>query len=445
MTQAHFSKAWRLVGAIALAMAAAACGAGPSDATSTVPSAASARAAAARAPGIIRVATFNAHLNRDAPFTLVEEAASGDSPQIAAVAEIIQRVDPDILLINEIDRDAVGRAPALLKAYFLSRGRNGAAPVEFPYVYFAPVNTGVASGVDLDRDGRAATAPGEKGYAEDAFGYGAFPGQYGMALLSKFPIESDRVRTFQKFLWKDMPGALLPDDPLTGAAGGYYSKAALAVLRLSSKSHWDVPVRIGDEILHVLASHPTPPAFDGAEARNRRRNHDEIRFWADYVAPERAQHLYDDAGKRGGLAAGARFVVLGDLNADPEDGASWPGAIGQLLDHPAINAAMTPASAGAAAAAAQGGANLAHAGDPAADTADFADEEGRGPGNLRTDYVLPSRAGLEVVSAGVFWPEPGAERRGLVGEGWPVVSSDHRLVWTDMRLIAGPASEGRRE
>ena len=31
---------------------------------------------------------------------------------------------------------------------------------------------------------------------------------------------------------------------------------------------------------------PTPPAFDGEEDRNGRRNHDEIRFWVDYVSTQ---------------------------------------------------------------------------------------------------------------------------------------------------------------
>src|SRR3546814_10697303 len=99
-----------------------------------------------------------------------------------------------------------------------------------------------------------------------------------MAILSKHPIQTDQVRTFQHFLWRDMPGALLPDDPDTAAPADWYSPEELAVLPLSSKSHRDVPVRVGGHTVHVLASHPTPPTFDGAEDRNGRRNPDEIRF-----------------------------------------------------------------------------------------------------------------------------------------------------------------------
>ena len=163
--------------------------------------------------------------------------------------------------------------------------------------------------------------------------------------------------------------------------------------------------------------------FDGPEDRNGARNADEIRFWADYV--DGAGYIRDDAGRGGGLHRGAHFVIAGDLNADPVDGESVPGTVRQLTEHPLVNASVTPASAGgAAAAAAQGGANVEHRGDPRLDTADFRD---RAPGNLRVDYVLPSAA-LEVTGAGVFWPaegEPGAEL---------IDASDHRLVWLDIAL-----------
>jgi hypothetical protein len=36
----------------------------------------------------------------------------------------------------------------------------------------------------------------------------------------------------------------------------------------------------------------------------------------------------------------------------------------------------------------------------------------------------------------VFWPAAGDPLRRLVGDGGRVVSSDHRLVWVDVRLPA---------
>jgi Endonuclease/Exonuclease/phosphatase family len=97
-------------------------------------------------------------------------------------------------------------------------------------VFIAPSNTGVPSGFDLDNNGTV-------GGGNDALGFGAFPGQFGMAFFSKYEIVTSEVRTFQHFLWKDMPGALLPDDPNTAAPHDWYSAEELAVLPLSSKSH----------------------------------------------------------------------------------------------------------------------------------------------------------------------------------------------------------------
>jgi hypothetical protein len=379
-------------------------------------------------PPVVRFATFNASLNRGTTGELIEDLSSPDNAQAATVAEIIQRVRPDVLLINEFDFDAGGTAARLFQDNYLSLPHNGAAPIEYQYRFVAPSNTGVPSGLDLNNDGSV-------GGPDDAFGFGFFPGQFGMAVYSMHPILLDDVRTFQMFLWADMPGALLPDDPATAERADWFSAEELAAVRLSSKSHWDLPIDVDGRTVHLLVSHPTPPVFDGPEDRNGRRNHDEIRFWADYVTPGTASgYIYDDAGKRGGLTPGARFVIAGDQNSDPLDGDSVPGAAQLLLEHPRVNTSVTPASEGAVdAAERQGGANLTHRGDPALDTADFADSA---PGNLRVDYVLPSRP-LRFVDAAVFWPTADDPLFRLVGD-FPFPSSDHRLVWIDVAVPDGP-------
>ena len=104
--------------------------------------------------------------------------------------------------------------------------------------------------------------------------------------------------------------------------------------------------------MHFLVAHPTPPTFDGAEDRNGTRNHDEIRFWADYVSGE--DYMYDDRGHRGGLRHGESFVIAGDQNSDPVDGDSVDGAIQQLIDNPRIEDPL-PTSAGGPEAAAPPG------------------------------------------------------------------------------------------
>jgi hypothetical protein len=378
----------------------------------------------------VRVATFNASLNRNAEGQLVADLSTPGNAQAATVAEIIQRVRPDILLINEFDFVPNQQAANLFQDNYLSLPQNGAAPIHYPYVYVAPSNTGIPSGFDLNNNGVI-------GGGDDAFGFGLFPGQFGMVVYSRYPILEDRVRTFQNFLWADMPHALLPDDPATPEPADWYSEEELAVFRLSSKSHWDVPIRVQGRVIHLLASHPTPPVFDGPEDRNGTRNFDEIRLWADYITPGRtSRYIYDDQGRRGGLR-GEHFVIVGDQNSDPRDGDSIPGAIQQLLRHKRVNASNRPASEGAVEAAAlQGGANATHLSNPRFDTADFADTA---PGNLRADYVLPSRE-LDIEDSGVFWPKQDDPLFRLVGN-FPFPSSDHRLVWIDLRVGRGHDSD----
>lgn len=375
------------------------------------------------APGTLRIASYNVSLYRTREGDLQRELAQG-SAQASVIAAVIQRVRPDLLLVNEFDFDPV--AAQTFKARYLERAQAlGGEPITYRHHFIAPSNTGVPSGLDLDRNGEIAGG-------NDALGFGLFPGQYGMLLLSMLPVDEPKIRSFRRFLWRDMPNNLIPPE--------WYSPEALAILPLSSKSHWDIPVILpGDHgLLHLLASHPTPPGFDGPEDRNGRRNHDEIRLWADYISgPSRANYLVDDAGQRGGLPASAPFVIAGDLNADPADGGSRTGAIQQLLDHPRIHGeaaqgALVPQSRGARdAAQRQGGANDRHQGDPADDTADFS-EGARGVGNLRVDYVLPS-ADLIVCASGVFWPTPDEPEFALVNDD-PKSSSDHRLVWLDVAL-----------
>jgi hypothetical protein len=415
---------FRRVGAVATLTAVlagvAVAGAGPAAADLT-------------ARDTVRFSTFNASLNRNFAGQLVADLSAPNNAQAKVIAEIVQRNRPDVLLINEFDFYPMGTALNLFQTNYLSIGQNGAQPIVYPYRFTAPSNTGVPSGLDLDNNGSV-------GGPNDAFGFGFFPGQFGMAVYSMYPIRADEVRTFQTFLWRDMPGALLPDNPATPVPSDWYSPAELAVFRLSSKSHWDIPISIGKKTVHFLTSHPTPPVFDDPPVFpagvdfNGRRNHDEIRLWADYISPgSRSRYIYDDEGTRGGLAPGSLFVIAGDQNSDPLDGDSIPGSAQLLLEHPLVNASKAPTSEGAAQQSAlQGGANVSHRGDPMFDTADFADST---PGNLRVDYVLP-RKNIKIVDSGVFWPLDTDPLFRLVGV-FPFPSSDHKLVWIDAAIPGG--------
>lgn len=345
----------------------------------------------------LRVATFNVSLGRDGPGLLLRDILKGEDQQIGVVAAIILKVRPDILLLNDFDGD--------LGLVALTAFRDQLAQLGLAYHHLsAPIsNSGFQSGVDLDGDGRPRRAA-------DAFGFGNFPLAQSMAVVSRFPIDGVAIQNFSNLLWKDLEGANLP----MKNGQPWPSKAAWNVQRLSSKGHWDIPVMLPDgAVLHLLASHPTPPVFDGIEDQNGMRNRDEIRFWQVHLKMFSPDDL---------------FVILGDLNADPNDGEGSHDAVNNLLNHPLVQD-VRPFSDGAVQASyRQKGPNLSQKSDPAFDTVDW--DEGRTPGNMRVDYVLPS-ASLQISGAGVFWPTPDEDGFDLVGLNGDV-GSHHRLVWIDI-------------
>lgn len=336
----------------------------------------------------LRVASFDADLTRRGPGVLLHGLLRGDDEQARAVAQVIAHAAPDILLLNGVDYDADLHALRALRDLIAAHGHR------FEHLFALRPNSGMQTGLDLDGDGNAHTA-------RDAQGYGRFGGHGGMAVLSRHPIREDDVRDFSAFLWRDLPGA---DMPLWKDGTPFPSPRAQAIQRLSSVGHWVVPVDAEGRILTLLASNPTPPVFDGPEDRNGRRNADEIRFW---------QHFLDGAF---GPAPTERFVILGNLNLDPEDGQGRRDAIRALLSDPRLQD-PEPASAGGAQAD-----DPLQTGDPSLDTAAFDPPVG----HLRTDYVLPS-ADLAVAGAGVLWPAPDDAMAAVAAS-----VGRHRLVWVDL-------------
>lgn len=386
---------------------------------------------AADEPNVLRVMTMNLEDVRTA------DLLQPDHPRLRRAAAVIQRLRPDIVLLNEIAYDEPGVAGApegegpgwngrRFAETFLGVPQGEGLGRASYHAFMAPSNTGMSSGFDLNRNGTAVTGwpapppaeadgsparqtPEGRAYGDDSWGFGTFPGQYAMAVLVRADhmILTDSVRTFRTFRWADLPGALRPVDPETGAP--WYDDEVWSRFPLSSKSHWDVPVQtVQGSVVHVLASHPTPPGFDGPERRNKLRNHDEIRFWSAYLDDE--PFVVDDAGRRGGLPAGASFVLLGDLNADPDEGNAVDDPVGTwLLSDPRVNGSFVPEADSAGRAA-----------FPDLDPDDTA------RWGLRVDYVLPS-TDLPVVDGGVDRPrDPDA----------PAVS-DHFPVWIDVVLPTG--------
>ena len=267
---------------------------------------------------------------------------------------------------------------------------------DFPHVFAFPSNAGHRTGRDMSGDGRSATP-------DDTHGYGPFSGTKALALLSRHPIKADLARDFSRFLWRDLPGAKLPD----------LSPEALEIHRLSSTGHWDVPIRLeGGAQLHLLIYQAGPPVFGGPNDRNLLRNHDETAFWSQFLD-----------GALPMPPPQAPVVVMGGSNLDPHDGDGLHGAMQALLAHPRLQDPR-PESAGAQ----QAGADSARRGPPAQHTVDW--PQAGGPGNLRVSYILPSHA-LRIRDAGVFWPERDSPEADLLGPP-DDPPTRHRLVWVDI-------------
>ena len=324
----------------------------------------------------LRLASFDVELSRKGPGLLLRDILKGKDKQIAAVIDVIIQVAPDVLVLQDFDHDLENRS---LKAF---QAALDAAGHKMPHAFAARPNSGLDSGLDLDGDGKRNTP-------RDSQGYGDFTGQGGMAVLSRLPL--GEVRDFTGFLWRDLPGAMLP----THADGSPFPSAnAQAAQRLSSVAHWDVPVELPNgQTLNLLTYHGSTPAFDGAEDRNGRRGADETLFW---------KHLLDDALPY--PSPTPPFAIIGQANIDPKDGDGRHEAITTLLTDPRLIDPTPKGSEGS-------------------DTADWSTI---GVGKLRASYILPWAA-AEVTDAGVFWPMPDAPMAKTVA-----IASRHHLIWVDI-------------
>ena len=371
----------------------------------------------------IRVATYNTSLFRDTDGQLVRDLEGGNNEQARKIAEVIQRVRPDILLVNEFDYDDAGRAAELFRTKYLAVGQNGCEPIKFDHYFTGPVNTGVPSGRDLNHNGKL-------GDPDDAIGFGRHEGQYGMLVLSKFPIDREHVRSFQKFLWRDMPEAdaarsirrrtsrftTTTISPSCGsrrkafgtcrskcrpAADGRAVHAAPAVLASRRRPSSTAPrtataaaittKSASSPITSIATKGELPGRRRGQARRPRRRRTVRDRRRSQLRSGRRRKHARHD-GPAARAPARQRIVHAHERRRPAHGARSFP--INSSNNH----------------------------GDPAHVTSNFTQE---GHGCLRIDYALPSR-GLEVVKGGIFWPapgEPGADA---------ITATDHRSVWIDV-------------
>ena len=298
-----------------------------------------------------------------------------DDPALIETLQRIATLRPDVAALQSFDFDHDHVALQLVQSRLEELGH------AMPFRFALMPNAGVFTGFDLNRDGRFDRA-------SDRQGYGEFTGQGGIAILSRYPIETQEAQDLSAVLWKDIPATQIPR--------AYFSPQEVDALRLQSVAAWDVPIRLPGGVVHVLATQASSPVFDGPENRNGLRNADQLRFWKGYV-----ENMTQP------------FVLMGGLNNDPFDGEGLNPPLRALLGSPALQDTRPRSNPRSVQ-------DPAHLGPTLQDTVDW----GREIGSLRVDYVLPS-AGLRVVRSGVDW---GSHERDH--EDMPL----HKPVWVELTM-----------
>lgn len=114
--------------------------------------------APASMPDTLRIASYNVSLYSDEAGGLVRRLQAGDDGA-RRVAAVLQRVRPDIVLLNEFDYVADGSAADLFQQRYLGQPQpGGGQALHYPYRYLAPVNTGAAG--HFSAQARAASRSG---------------------------------------------------------------------------------------------------------------------------------------------------------------------------------------------------------------------------------------------------------------------------------------------
>lgn len=422
-------------------------------------------------------------------FSEQEKSLAERIMQIRNIAAIIQHQRPDVLSLNEFNNDGKGNNEIieLFQKNYLAHGQslNGVhggdiqKPIYYPYYESFATNTGYMSGMDLDNDGIIGTNASSN--PNDAFGFGYYHGHYAIAVLSKYELDTKNARTFQNFKFSDMRNE--NDEQLTNstvtvqkdanvykydengsktgetwkAGDSWYTDQEWKQMRLSSKNHIDIPVIINNKKIHLLLSHPTPPNFNTlngvATDAAMQKNKYEILFWQKYI--NNASWIYDDNNNYGGIdGTKENFVIMGDLNADCYDSDNSDANIADknayrygikgLISDKLINQDVVlegdkvPTSQGAYDAYNDNASgnwainNQYNHPKIEAITSTF---------GLKADWVLPNK-NLHVIDSQTFWVGQNETGNKLFVDEYggkvvktKYVSSDHRMVWADIKLV----------
>lgn len=313
-------------------------------------------------------------MSRDGPGTLLNDLQRFKKEDVVFALKALAKLNPDLVVLQGIDFDHQGLAMQALLAALSNQ--------DMPRRYFLQPrsNSGIPTGFDLDRDGYW-------GDPEDAQGYGLYPGQNGIALISKYPLVEGSYKSFSKVLWQNMG----PDYwPKNDQGADYFSVDEGAKLRLFSRGLWQVGVKLPEGTLSVLFGQASSPVFDGPEDRNGLRNSAQIAF------------IRDQLKKMHGEQNSRRVVFVGGLNNDPNRGEGLNPNLIKLLESASLQD-VVPIS------------NRLKDADV---TVHWPSDPGPGP--MRVDYILPD-ARLKVLASGIDE---------LVGI--PAKLKSHLPVWIDV-------------
>ena len=363
-------------------------------------------------PPKVRIAQFN--LREMSTAKLLD----GADEQAGAAAEVIARFAPDIISINELQFDIEGipslGSPGAPSSTQPGTFDGGAGNAKRLADRVAAVNAAAAfphTAITLGNSGFTWAGPTLGNPSFVLRGWGDWPGRFNSAILTKFPIAYDKIRVINEFAWDALPGNSIEKMKTaigTGVPAGF---------PLFEKGIVVVPVEVAPgALLYMVMHHPVAPAF---EAINPYRHFDELQ----------GLKLFLD-GKLPGvepLPAGAKFVLIGDLNADPEDGDSLDGGIEPILSHPALNV-FFPSGAGTKGKNGQYNTYLSGCGKDDGSTVDDPTTKFQ----MQLDYVLPSKTFGAAKVGEVFFPDFQAQKADFQ---LACKASDHRLVYVDVETV----------
>jgi len=339
--------------------------------------------------------------------------------QVNAAAEVIARFNPDIVDINELQYDIEGLPTGDMPgaAYPVEPGGidGGAENAQRLADRIAAANPDATYDHVLITVGNSGMWWDDTGDFDSwsLRGWGDWEGRFNTAVLSKFPILRDEVRVISDLAWEDLPDNQLAD---MEAEIGMVPPAGFP---LFEKALIIVPVDLGTETLYLVLLHPvaSPSRFD---VINPYRNYDELHALA----------LFLDGTLPGvePLPAGAKFIISGDLNADPDssDSDGIAGAAQLVTEHPSV-VAVFPEGAGTEGRNGEYNTYMSGCGNDDGETV----EDPRDAFQLQLDYILPSVTIGEPIDQAIFFPDFQSAREDF---DLACYASDHRFLWADLDL-----------